>query len=109
MERVGIALPRREFLRDSAVAVGAVLLCSGPLASCRRAERRGGFRDDYYTSRKTELMEGFDELREHTRQVVTASYGAELSDAIDADARREFESLIPEIPYVGGDGNHLTD
>jgi len=109
MERARTALPRREFLRDSAVAVGAVLLCSGPLASCRRAERRGGFEDDYYTSRKTELMEGFDELREHARQVVTASYGAELSDAIDADARRELESLIPEIPYIGGDANQLTD
>jgi len=27
---------------------------------------------------------------------------------MDADARREFELLIPQIPYVGGDGNALT-
>lgn len=54
-------------------------------------------------------MEDFDDLREHAREFMAASHGAELSKAIDADSRREFESLIPEIPYIGGDDNHLTD
>jgi hypothetical protein len=109
MEGARTGLPRREFLRDSAVAVGAVLLCSCSRTGSRHAESSGEAEDDYYTSRKSELLEGFDELREHTRPVLTASYGAELADAIDEDAHREFESLIPEIPYIGGDGNELTD
>ncbi len=102
-------LQRREFLRDSAVAVGAVLLCSCSPRSSRRSEGSGEAQDDYYTSRKTELLDGFDELREHTSKVLTASYGEDFSAAIDADARQEFETLIPEIPYIGGDSNELTD
>lgn len=109
MREASAGLQRREFLRDSAVAAGAVLLCSCSPRSSRRSEGSGEAEDDYYTSRRTELLEGFGELRAHTREVLLASCGEELSDAIDADARREFESLIPEIPYIGGDANELSD
>jgi hypothetical protein len=109
MERARTGLPRREFLRDSALATFALLLCSCSRGSSRRAETSAEAEGDYYTSRKSELMESFDELRAHTGSVLTSSYGAEFAEAIDADARREFESLISEIPYIGGDGNQLTD
>ena len=109
MERAKTGLARREFLTDSDVAAGAVLLCSCSPPSSRRSESGGEAEDDYYTSRKTALLEGFDELRAHTREVLTASHGEDFSAAIDADARQEFESLIPEIPYIGGDDNDLTD
>jgi hypothetical protein len=102
-------LQRREFLRDSAVAVGAVLLCSCSPPSSRRSESSGEAVEDYYTSRRTELLGDFDELREHTDKILIASHGEEFADAIDAEARQEFESLIPEIPYIGGDDNELTD
>jgi hypothetical protein len=102
-------LRRREFLRDSAVAAGAALLCSCSPSSSRRSEAGGEAENDYYTSRKAELLQGFDELGEHTREILTASHGEEFSHALGAEARREFESLIPDIPYIGGDENELTD
>lgn len=109
MRRARTVLPRREFLRDSAAAALAVLLCGCSRGSSRRSESSAEAEEDYYVSRKPELLEGFDELREHTGPVLTARYGAEFSAAINADARREFESLIPEIPYIGGEDNELTD
>jgi hypothetical protein len=109
MREASAGLQRREFLRDSAVAAGVVLLCSCSPPSSRRSASGGEAEADYYTSREAELLESFDELREHTGKVLTASYGEEFSAAIDVDARREFQSLIPEIPYIGGDGNELTD
>ena len=109
MGEADTGLQRREFLRDSAVAVGAVLLCSCSPPSSRRSESSGEARRRLLHLPQDRASGGFDELREHTGKVLTASYGEDFSAAIDADARQEFESLIPEIPYIGGDGNELTD
>ena len=73
MREASAGLQRREFLRDSAVAAGAVLLCSCSPPSSRRSEGSGETEDEYYTSRRTELLEGFGELQAHTREVLLAS------------------------------------
>ena len=63
---------------------------------------------DYYVSRKAELLEGFDSRARRWRTVLAQRYGDGLADTILGQAREEFEALIPEIPYIGGDENHLT-
>lgn len=40
---------------------------------------------------------------------MTGLYGHDTAAALIADARQIFEELIPQIPYIGGRENHLTN
>jgi len=62
----------------------------------------------YYLDRKPELLEKFDAACRLWKPVIIKSYHEEFAGAILWEARREFESLIPQIPYIGGDENHYT-
>jgi len=63
---------------------------------------------DYYVSRKSEILKGFDQAARRWRPVLSCRYGDDFADVILQEARERFEALIPEIPYIGGDENHLT-
>jgi hypothetical protein len=63
---------------------------------------------EYYTTRKPELLKAFNEELQHWRPVITAQYGEELTHTLIESSREEFEALLPHIPYIGGDENHLT-
>ena len=62
----------------------------------------------YYIERKPELLKKFDEECELWRPVIIKSYHEEFAGGILWEARKEFESLIPQIPYIGGDENRRT-
>jgi len=63
---------------------------------------------NYYVARKDRLLRGFDEFAEAVRPVLMAHYGEASAAEIVHEARQEFESLIPQIPYIGGSRNPLT-
>jgi hypothetical protein len=58
--------------------------------------------DDYYTSRKAKLLKDFDKTARCWRKVMVSYYGDDFSDTIVGETRQEFEVLIPELPYIGG-------
>ncbi len=58
--------------------------------------------DSYYASRKPKLLRSFDKTVNAVKEVFVSRYGEELADAILKGARKEFESVIPQIPYIGG-------
>jgi len=60
---------------------------------------------EYYTSRTSKLMRGFDRIARRAQKGLEQKYDAELARDVVADARRRFEGLIPELPYVGGRKN----
>jgi hypothetical protein len=62
----------------------------------------------YYASRKPELLARFDADALDWRPVIAGRYGDGFADAVLGEARGRFELLIPKIPYIGGDDNHLT-
>lgn len=64
---------------------------------------------DYYISRKPELLKKFDEECQLWKPVIVKQYWEELAGGILWEARKEFESLIPQIPYIGGDANRRTE
>ena len=64
---------------------------------------------DYYMTRKPELLRKFDEESGYWHPVVVSRYGKEPADTIMREARQEFEDLIPQIPYIGGDDNRRTE
>lgn len=57
----------------------------------------------YYISRKPELLKKFDEEMQIWKPLVTERYGEEVANKILSEARQEFEALIPQMPYIGGD------
>jgi len=63
---------------------------------------------EYYLSRKSEILTQFDTHARAWRRFLAASYGDEFAEAVLRDAREQYEALIPEIPYIGGDENPMT-
>ena len=63
---------------------------------------------EYYLSRKSEILTQFDTHARAWRRFLAASYGDEFAEAVLRDAREQYEALIPEIPYIGGKANNLT-
>lgn len=63
---------------------------------------------EYYLSRKSEILTQFDTRAKAWRPLLAACYGDEFADAVLRDAREQYEALIPEIPYIGGDANPMT-
>ena len=54
------------------------------------------------------MLESFDKALKSARKVLVANFGTELADRILKDARREYEALIPGLPYWGKD-NMMTE
>lgn len=63
---------------------------------------------EYYLSCKSEILTQFDTHARAWRRFLAASYGDEFAEAVLRDAREQYEALIPEIPYIGGDENPMT-
>ena len=61
---------------------------------------------DYWASRKSQILTGFDETTGPIYSgLVSAYFGDDLVQTIMKEIRDEFEALIPQIPYVGGERN----
>jgi hypothetical protein len=56
----------------------------------------------YYSSRKSQLLDKFDEHCELMKGSLCERYGVVVPSALRSDARQEYERLIPEIPYIKG-------
>lgn len=63
---------------------------------------------DYYTSQAERLLCRFDRATRHYSPVLATDLVGESPDEILLQTRREFERLIPAIPYIGGKENSLT-
>jgi len=63
---------------------------------------------EYYTRKKSELLEKFEEDVKRWNLMLLKQYGEIQSYRILQDIRQIFENLIPQIPYIGGDENHFT-
>ncbi len=61
----------------------------------------GGKTENYYASRKPKLLRDFDKTIGIVRRVFVSRYGDQLATTMLGDVRREFEVLIPRIPYPG--------
>lgn len=63
---------------------------------------------NYYLARKTQLLGDFDQFLTTVKEVLASQYGGDDADEITQEMRREYESLIPQLPYIGGKKNRLT-
>jgi hypothetical protein len=65
-------------------------------------------REDYYTSRRVRLLRSFDGKAKQFSDVLALHLSGPAMRGVIREARQEFERLIPEIPYIGGKANSLT-
>ncbi len=65
--------------------------------------------DNYYRSRKSQLLREFDRKAKKAHRVLALHYGQDLVDGWDEEIRREYGALVPGLPYIGGDQNPWTD
>lgn len=64
--------------------------------------------DSYYTTEKPHLLRDFDRMSGMLQKVLAASLGNDLAPVILQETRREFEALLPQLPYIGGKENRHT-
>jgi len=62
----------------------------------------------YYVARSAALLRGFDQDAAQWLAAIAADCGHRFAEIILQEARQQFAWLIPHIPYIGGDSNHLT-
>ncbi|MFA5308503.1 MAG: MmgE/PrpD family protein [Dehalococcoidales bacterium] len=63
---------------------------------------------NYYTDRRDKLLADYAEDARRWSPLVFGRYGEIQGFRILQEARQNFENLIPQIPYIGGDENIYT-
>lgn len=55
-----------------------------------------------YVGQKSQLLKDFDKTVRYVRDLFIAKYGRSQAEVIIAEARQEYEALIPQLPFIGG-------
>ena len=97
-------LTRREFLRASVCTAAG--LC---LAACAKSSPTVPTPASYYVANKARIVKELDPVIRQMRKFTAQSYGESLAATMVSEAMQEFERLLPQLPYIGGDKNSLTD
>jgi hypothetical protein len=82
---------RRKFLKISAITASAVVVGGGAL---------------YATTRDSDIL---DDHFDGTEKVLVARLGKDRGVGLAKDIRQEYETLAPEMPYIGGEENIFTE
>ncbi len=65
-----------------------------------------GSTPESYADQKTRLLKDFDKaVKKHYRRVLASHYGSDLADTVLKETRHEYDTLISEIPDIGGKKN----
>jgi hypothetical protein len=54
-----------------------------------------------YVSQKSRFLKDFDRMAARVSRVLISRYGEEQARALIMESRREYEALIPQIPFIG--------
>jgi hypothetical protein len=57
--------------------------------------------DNNYISRKQQFLKSFDRSIARGKRVLIDLYGNERANSLISESRREYEALIPQIPFIG--------
>lgn len=63
---------------------------------------------NFYTARKVKLLKQFDRVFKRVRKSLIKVHGEDFAEKVVQDSRKVFESLLPQLPYVGGRDNPGT-
>ncbi len=54
-------------------------------------------------------MDDFDSIIKPARSFISERLSQKETDAIASESKAKYEVLLPEVPYIGGDDNSLTE
>ena len=60
----------------------------------------------YYTSQKSKLLKEFDQAVTRVKGLFVSRYGEDTASGMVEQTRREYETLLPQLPYIGGKQPH---
>ena len=86
--------------------------CAAGCSGCSGCGINGGgntISNTYYTDKKVELLKTYDGMEKVFRNVLADDFSNKEADEITQETKQEFKTLIPGIPYVGGDDNPMTE
>ena len=63
---------------------------------------------NYYLERRAKMLRGYDRFASRALPVMVERYGDAFAREVLADARVEFDAILPELPYIGGRANYFT-
>jgi hypothetical protein len=58
-------------------------------------------KEDNYIARKPQLLKSFDKSIARSKQIIISRFGKEQADLLIKECRREYEAVIPQIPFIG--------
>lgn len=92
-------ISRRDFLMVTGMSSALLMLCSA--INCDRVW--GTPVEDYYRLNKAKFMTSFDKTAHSANVYLSGKFDHSVAEKICTAAQKEFEQLLPEIPYIGGD------
>jgi len=63
----------------------------------------------YYTKQRHKLLKNHHKMMMLGKPLMQDRYGQQLAETAVTDSTTEFEKLIPQMPYIGGAANSMTD
>lgn len=75
------------------------------LGSKRRSEETD---EAYYVRNRAKLLRDHRKITTTGQEIMAARYEADFVAAVTRESLAEYEKLLPELPYIGGDQNPLT-
>ena len=63
---------------------------------------------DYYIKNMPGMMNQFDEYSVTAKNVLVKYFDDSKADELIANARKKYEKLIPQLPFIGGNENVMT-
>ena len=64
--------------------------------------------DDFYVRKKSKFMKSFDERLIVVNEELLKKFEDKKSEELMSQMRAEFEKILPDIPYIGGQKNPTT-
>lgn len=65
--------------------------------------------ENYYLKNKKRILREIKFAIPHYKRLAEEMYGADLANAVVAETLQRFETLLPELPDIGGKDNRLTE
>lgn len=79
--------------------------CSG----CNGCNSQGGINSIYYKSKESQLLDTLNNYQKIFMDELRKSNSEEEILSITKETKEEFIRLIPQVPYIGGDNNSMTE
>jgi hypothetical protein len=90
------------------IFVGALILAGLSMTRLGGRRRSAEADEEYYVRNKAKLLRDHRRLTAIGQEIMAARYEADFAAAVIRESLAEFEKLLPELPYIGGDQNPLT-